>query len=179
MQKVWHFWRSSRCSVLLNVNILHTMVNQTNIIIIGVSVGVTIGILIAACAFIAVRFYRKRSHVQHRSNESAASLPIRVNGIGASIDSSASISVSEIGHDLRHTGRTNPYWGRRGNQNKDILHSLSGIPKYLYKYENSNSVLSSLMFHYAITCLTWGLQFPWWKLSFLFKVWNLCYFLLS
>lgn len=109
------------------------MANQTNIIIVGVSVGVAVGILVAACAFIVIRFYRKRSNVQHRSNESAASLPIRVNGIGASIDSSASISVSGIGHDLQHVGKANPYWGRRRNQNKDLLHSLSSIPRFLYK----------------------------------------------
>lgn len=109
------------------------MAIQTSIIIIGVSVGVAVGILVACCAFIAIRFYRKRSHVQHRSNESAASLPIRVNGIGASIDYSASITVSDIDHGSRPVGKANSYWGRRGKQNKDLLHSLSGIPRYLHK----------------------------------------------
>ncbi|ONK69391.1 uncharacterized protein A4U43_C05F22370 [Asparagus officinalis] len=109
------------------------MANQTNIIIIGVSVGVAVGILVASCAFIAIRFYRKRSHVQNRSVESASTLPIRVNGIDASIDSSASIAVSEIGHGLHDIGKKNHYWGRRGNPSKDLLHSLSGIPRYVYK----------------------------------------------
>jgi len=122
------------------------MANQTDIIIIGVSVGVTVGILVASCAFIAVRFYRKRSHVQQHSNESVASLPIRVNGMGASIDSSASTTVSEIGPDWQHAAKANPYWGRRGNQSKDFLHSLSGIPRYLYKYVLSNLMFSPLVF---------------------------------
>lgn len=107
------------------------MANQANIIIIGVSAGVAIGVLIACFAFIAIKLYRKRPQIEHRSTElSGARLPIRVNGFDASIDSSASISVSDMGQNV---GKKNPYWGRKGNHRKDLLHSLSGIPKYLYK----------------------------------------------
>ncbi|XP_008788929.1 calcium/calmodulin-regulated receptor-like kinase 2 [Phoenix dactylifera] len=107
------------------------MVDQTNIIIIGVSVGVTFGILVAFCAYIAIRFYRKHSHVQQQPNElSAASLPIRANGVGTSIDFSASLSVSDGLHQME---TRNTYWGQRGHQNKDLFASMSGIPRYSYK----------------------------------------------
>ncbi|XP_073113228.1 calcium/calmodulin-regulated receptor-like kinase 2 isoform X2 [Elaeis guineensis] len=107
------------------------MGNRTDIIVTGVSVGVAIGILVAFCAYIAIRFYRKHSHVRQQPNElSAASLPIRANGIGTSIDSSASLSVSDV---LHQTGNRNTYWGQRGHQNKDLFVSISGIPRYSYK----------------------------------------------
>ncbi|KAG1327460.1 calcium/calmodulin-regulated receptor-like kinase 2 [Cocos nucifera] len=107
------------------------MGEPTNIIVIWIPVGVAIGILVAFCAYIATRFYRKRSHVQQQPNElPAASLPIRANGIGTSIDSSASLSVSDV---LHQTGNRNTYWGQRGHQNKDLFASMSGIPRYSYK----------------------------------------------
>lgn len=110
------------------------MAHETNIIIIGVTVGVAIGILVASCAFIAIRLYRKRSDVVYRSREfSGATLPIRANGIDASIDSSASISVSDIGHSLHLVGKANTHWNLRRHQGKDALSSLSGIPIYLFK----------------------------------------------
>ncbi|KAJ6833860.1 calcium/calmodulin-regulated receptor-like kinase 2 isoform X2 [Iris pallida] len=110
------------------------MENQTDIIIIGVSVGVAIGILVASCVFFTIRYYRKCSDVLYPTSQpSAASLPIRVNGIGTSIDSSASISVSEIGHGSYHVGKANTHWGLQGHQGKDPLSSLPGIPRYSYK----------------------------------------------
>ncbi|KAJ0986800.1 hypothetical protein J5N97_005156 [Dioscorea zingiberensis] len=101
-----------------------------NIMIIGISVGVAVGILVVSCAFIAVRMYKKRSQVQHRSTDLGPTLPIRANGLGASIDSSASLSYSEVGCNS-HLAKQGPYWGQRGIQNKDLR--ASGIPRYLYK----------------------------------------------
>lgn len=107
------------------------MSNQIEVIL-GVSVGVAVGILVAFCAYIAIRFYRKHSHVRQQPNElSAASLPIRANGVGTSIDSSASLSVADGLHQM---GNRNTYWGQRGHQNKDLFASMSGIPRYSYKY---------------------------------------------
>ncbi|KAJ0986823.1 hypothetical protein J5N97_005179 [Dioscorea zingiberensis] len=90
-----------------------------NIMIIGISVGVAVGILVVSCAFIAVRMYKKRSQVQHRSTDLGPTLPIRENGLGASIDSSASLSYSEVGCNS-HLAKQGPYWGQRGIQNKDL-----------------------------------------------------------
>ncbi|KAM0941725.1 putative protein kinase RLK-Pelle-LRR-I-2 family [Dioscorea sansibarensis] len=103
---------------------------QMKIIIIGVSVGVAVGILVVSCALIAVRIYKKRSQDQHRSTDFGPTLPMRANGLGASIDSSTSLSYSDVGCNF-HPAKRGVYRGRRGIQNKDL--SASGIPRYLYK----------------------------------------------
>lgn len=109
------------------------MGDQTKIIIIGVSVGVAVGILIASCTFLALRFYRKRAHVTERSNEpSMSTLPIRANGAGTSMDLSVSVSTSELDLDIHNPAKRKTYWGRRGNQDH-LFTSAPGIPKYLYK----------------------------------------------
>lgn len=107
------------------------MGHQADLVVIGVSVGVAIGILLASCAFVAVRLYRKRSHLQHHESESnASSLPIRTNGIGTSMESSVSLSITEIVH---HQHLTKKHWSWWGNHDKDMFGSVSGIPRYSYK----------------------------------------------
>ncbi|MQL86030.1 hypothetical protein Taro_018554, partial [Colocasia esculenta] len=111
------------------------MAIQMDIVIIGVSVGVTVGIIIASCAFIAIRLYRKRHHNQYRVDElsTSSSLPMQRNGIDASIDSTASISISEASHSLPPIPTRNIHWPKRVNHDKDILASASGILRYSYK----------------------------------------------
>lgn len=105
---------------------------QTNKIIIGITVGVAVGIVLSCCAFFAVRFCRKRAPPSLSSRElNTSSLPIRANGIDSSIDSSASLS---IGYDLEDVLNRNKYWGQRKHQEKDLFSSFSGIPRYLHKY---------------------------------------------
>ncbi|XP_073010406.1 calcium/calmodulin-regulated receptor-like kinase 2 [Typha latifolia] len=109
------------------------MDNETKIVI-GVTVGVAIGILVAIFAFIIARFYRKRANVQQSLRElSSPSLPIRTNGVNASVDSSVSLSVSESVHDLEYGVKKNTFWGGRRQQDRDIFSSMSGIPRYSYK----------------------------------------------
>ncbi|XP_074558451.1 calcium/calmodulin-regulated receptor-like kinase 2 [Curcuma longa] len=105
------------------------MRSQTLKITIGVSVGVAIGILIGCGAFIFRRLYRKRSggHL-HPKDVSIATLPIRANGVNTSIDSSASISVSNIDSSKQYMAKRNV-----PQQNKDLFASLSAIPRYSYK----------------------------------------------
>jgi hypothetical protein len=110
------------------------MDNETKIVI-GVTVGVAIGILVAIFAFIIARFYRKRTNVQQSLRElSSPSLPIRTNGVNASVDSSVSLSVSESVHDLEYSPKKNTFWGGRRQQDRDLFSSMSGIPRYSYKY---------------------------------------------
>ncbi|XP_042400304.1 calcium/calmodulin-regulated receptor-like kinase 2 [Zingiber officinale] len=98
-------------------------------ITLGVSVGVAIGILIGCGALIFMRLYRKRSGFQlHPRDVSTATLPIRANGVNASIDSSASISVSNIDSRKQYMTKRNA-----PQQNKDLFASLSAIPRYSYK----------------------------------------------
>ncbi|WOL12326.1 calcium/calmodulin-regulated receptor-like kinase 2 [Canna indica] len=105
------------------------MVSQTYKIVIGVSVGIAIGILIGCGALIVIRLYKKR---QFRSREpSSPTLPIRANGINTSIDSSASISVSDANPSKQIMAKRNGQWNV--HQNKDLFASLSGIPRYSYK----------------------------------------------
>lgn len=104
------------------------MGNQTYKIIIGVSVGIAVGILIGCGALIVIRLYKKRSYGQHQSRDlSIASVPIRVNGVNTSIDSSATLSGSGTNSGFQ-------YMAKRNANTKDLFASLSGIPRYSYKY---------------------------------------------
>ncbi|PKU87540.1 calcium/calmodulin-regulated receptor-like kinase 2 [Dendrobium catenatum] len=104
---------------------------QTDKIIIGVTVGVAVGIVLSCCAFFAVRLCRKRVPRSLSSRDlSNASLPIRANGIDSSMDSSVSLSIS---HDQEDLPNRSNYWGQRKHQERDLLSSFSGIPRYLYK----------------------------------------------
>ncbi|THU67421.1 hypothetical protein C4D60_Mb05t24450 [Musa balbisiana] len=103
------------------------MGNQTYKIIIGVSVGIAVGILIGCGALIVIRLYKKRSYDQHQSRDlSIASVPIRVNGVNTSIDSSATLSGSGTNSGFQ-------YMAKRNANTKDLFASLSGIPRYSYK----------------------------------------------
>ncbi|CAL9103178.1 calcium/calmodulin-regulated receptor-like kinase 2 isoform X1 [Musa acuminata AAA Group] len=103
------------------------MGNQTYKIIIGVSVGIAVGILIGCGALIVIRLYKKRSYGQHQSRDlSIASVPIRVNGVNTSIDSSATLSGSGTNSGFQ-------YMAKRNANTKDLFASLSGIPRYSYK----------------------------------------------
>ncbi|PNY04811.1 putative LRR receptor-like serine threonine-kinase plant [Trifolium pratense] len=71
------------------------MVRQTDLVIIGVSVGLALGILISCLIFFGIRWCKKRSHLTRSASEpSLTTLPIRTNGIEASTDFSASITSS-------------------------------------------------------------------------------------
>ncbi|KAK9105162.1 hypothetical protein Scep_022006 [Stephania cephalantha] len=113
------------------------MAHNTDLVIIGVSVGVAIGIILAACAFFAIRLYRKRPKSELRLNESnATSLPIRLNGIGTSADFSASLSSSisiPVNGSNVITKSAQPWWKHGNNK---MVASTSGVPRYSYKYYN-------------------------------------------
>ncbi|KAL4185673.1 hypothetical protein AMTRI_Chr10g231880 [Amborella trichopoda] len=106
------------------------MTHQTNLVIIGVSVGVAIGLLVALCGFIFVRLYKKRSQLQRRGSEqSRGSLPIYVNGV----DSSMVLSGSEVVNGATNSVKRGNQWSWWGSHDKDIVISASGIPRYSYK----------------------------------------------
>lgn len=110
------------------------MAAPAGLVVIGISVGVAIGLLLAVCSFFGLRWYRKRSHLRQNSTarSSVSSLPIRTNGLGASIDSSASISssISVNISDMPAAITPRSWWN---HQNKDAFASNSGIPRYSYK----------------------------------------------
>lgn len=109
------------------------MVHKADLVIIGVSVGVAVGILIACLVFFAIRWYKRRANLRRCANErSAATLPIRVNGLGTSVDFSASISTTiSIKEPEHHSqGLQHSWWG---HHSKDRFVSASGIPRYSHK----------------------------------------------
>lgn len=109
------------------------MVHQTDLVIIGVSVGVALGILIASLIFFGIRWYRKRAHLRRCANErSFTTLPIQANGLGTSTDYSASLSTSKAIQGSENLQKNSPlsWWN---HQNKDRFVSAPGILRYSYK----------------------------------------------
>jgi len=109
------------------------MVRRADLVVIGVSVGVALGILIAVLAILGICWFKKHAHLQKAKNDhSGMILPIRTNGLGTSIDSSASLSDSEYvkGSDYLPKSSHLSWWS---HHTKDELASASGIPRYLYR----------------------------------------------
>lgn len=109
------------------------MVHKADLVIIGICVGVAFGILIASLVFFGIRWYKRRVRLQHHVNErSVAALPIRTNGLGTSVDFSASLSNSVA---IKTSGfpATNPQHSWWSHPTKDQFASASGLPRYFYK----------------------------------------------
>ncbi|KAF5457595.1 hypothetical protein F2P56_021684 [Juglans regia] len=105
-----------------------------DLVIIGVSVGLALGIVIASLIFFGTRWYKKRAHLRRCANERSipsATLPIRTNGTGTSTDFSASLtnSIAIQGSNKLPKG----YWPWWKHQNKGGFVSASGILRYPYK----------------------------------------------
>lgn len=106
------------------------MVHKADLVIIGVSAGVAVGILLASLVFFCVRWYKRRAHLRRCANErSLATLPIRTNGFGTSIDLSASICAKEPENVAKISQQS--WWS---HPSKDRFASASGILRYAYKY---------------------------------------------
>ncbi|KAA8547868.1 hypothetical protein F0562_004297 [Nyssa sinensis] len=109
------------------------MVRKGVLVIIGISAGVAIGIFVASLVFFGIRWYKRHAHLRRCANEQCATtLPIRTNGLGTSIDSSASLSnsITVKGSDYLAKSSQLSWWSRH---NKNQLASASGIPRYSYK----------------------------------------------
>ncbi|GMP30829.1 hypothetical protein CsSME_00005311 [Camellia sinensis var. sinensis] len=109
------------------------MVPKGDLVIIGISVGLALGLFIAALVFFGIRWYKKRAHLRQCANDrSATTLPIRTNGLGTSIDYSASISnsIADKGSDFLAKNSQPSWWSHRS---KDRFASASGIPRYSFK----------------------------------------------
>lgn len=110
------------------------MVRQTDLVIIGVSVGVALGILVSCLIFFGIRWCKKRAHITRSASEpSLTTLPIRTNGPGTSTDFSASIT-SSITSSRSENVHKNSHFSWWNHQRKDRFASPSGILKYSYKY---------------------------------------------
>ncbi|KAK6129106.1 hypothetical protein DH2020_037142 [Rehmannia glutinosa] len=104
------------------------MVHKADLVIIGISVGLAVGILLASLVFFGICWYKKRVHLRRcATDRSAATLPIRTNGLDTSVDSSASISSFM---PIKTQNPQHSWWNKH---NKDRFVSASGIPRYYYK----------------------------------------------
>lgn len=118
-----------------------------DLVIIGISVGVAAGVLITSIIVLGICWYKKHAHLPRSTNEgSLATLPIRENGLGASIEMSASLSNSVIikGSDYLAKKPRNSWWS---NHSKDQFTSASGLPRYSYKYVRPSSILVFVFFN--------------------------------
>ncbi|KAK4602874.1 hypothetical protein RGQ29_011742 [Quercus rubra] len=111
------------------------MDRQAGLVIIGISVGLALGILIAFLVFLGIKWYRKRAHLRRCANEHSipsTTLPIRTNGLGTSTEFSASLtnSITIQGSEQLHKSSQLSWWK---SQNKDHIASPSGILRYSYK----------------------------------------------
>ncbi|KAH9331357.1 hypothetical protein KI387_003465, partial [Taxus chinensis] len=99
-------------------------------VILGISIGVTVGVILVACFFRCIIWQRKRSKDQRSKNiQTGISLPIRVNGI----DSSTILSESVIDRGATVASKQNGHSSWWGKHEKDFVPSTSGIPRYSYK----------------------------------------------
>ncbi|WRX21971.1 Protein kinase domain - like 10 [Theobroma cacao] len=109
------------------------MVHKGDLVAIGISVGLALGILLASLVFFGLRWYKKRANLRRCSNErSVTVLPIRTNGLGTSTDFSASLSnpIAVQGPEYHQKSSPNSWWSLHS---KDRFASASGLPKYSYK----------------------------------------------
>lgn len=126
-----------RCSHCLILKIDWRMVQSGGWVVIGISVGLTIGFFVASLVFFGIRWYKKCSHLRRCATENSTStLPIRSNGLASSIDSisvcsDTTDSVSVKGLDELAKNSQLSWWR---NRSKDRFGSASGILRYSHKY---------------------------------------------
>lgn len=109
------------------------MGHSGDLVVLGISVGLAIGILIASLVFFGIRWYRRHAKLKRGSNEpSVTVLPIRTNGFDTSTDFSASLSKSIAVQAPEYHQKSSPssWWSLHS---KDRFASASGLPKYSYK----------------------------------------------
>ncbi|XVF31626.1 hypothetical protein REPUB_Repub17cG0007500 [Reevesia pubescens] len=111
------------------------MVNNSDLVVIGISVGLALGILVASLVFFGIKWYKKRVNLRQYSNErSLPVLPIRTNGFGTSTDFSASLTNSIAVQVPEYHQKSSPNsWWSPHSKDRFASASSSGLPKYSYK----------------------------------------------
>ncbi|KAJ0539784.1 putative protein kinase RLK-Pelle-LRR-I-2 family [Helianthus annuus] len=98
-------------------------------LIVGISIGVVIGALLAIIGLLCFRFHRKRSQIGNSSSRRAATIPIRANGA----DSCTVLSDSSMGTESSRTSVHNGVSSWFGGPRKSHVVAASGILEYPYK----------------------------------------------
>ncbi|KAL9992302.1 putative transferase, protein kinase RLK-Pelle-LRR-I-2 family [Helianthus debilis subsp. tardiflorus] len=106
---------------------------KTDLVIIGVCVGVAVGIFLASLVFFGVRWYKRRARLRKGANDHGSSnLPIRQNGLNASNVLSESVSRSLSVKVSTYPAKTSPLFRWKKKLNEQLV-SASGLPRYSYK----------------------------------------------
>ncbi|KAJ6936420.1 calcium/calmodulin-regulated receptor-like kinase 2 isoform X4 [Populus alba x Populus x berolinensis] len=125
---------NSRCFHCLSFKRDRRMAHKGDLVVIGISVGLALGILIASLIFFGIWWYKKRSNLQQCSNESTLpTVPIRMNDLGTSNDFSASLASSVTIRGSEHSQKSSPVSSWWNHHSKDQFASASGILRYSYK----------------------------------------------
>ncbi|KAK9072294.1 hypothetical protein SSX86_008727 [Deinandra increscens subsp. villosa] len=98
-------------------------------LILGISIGVVIGALLAIIGLLCFRFHRKRSQIGNSSSRRASTVPIRANGA----DSCTVLSDSSMGTESSRTSVHNGMSSWFGGSRKSHVVAASGILEYSYK----------------------------------------------
>ncbi|KAI3825777.1 hypothetical protein L1987_07417 [Smallanthus sonchifolius] len=98
-------------------------------LIVGISIGVVIGALLAIIGLLCFRFHRKRSQIGNSSSRRASTIPIQANGA----DSCTVLSDSSMGTESSRTSIHNGMSSWFGGPRKSHVVAASGILEYSYK----------------------------------------------
>lgn len=101
-------------------------------IIVGATVGLVSGALLAVAALLCVRFQKKRARLRNSSSLRAATAPMRANGVDACAEPSDASTVGQESPIRREAdGRGLSFWVEESQSRNPV--SFSGVLKYLYK----------------------------------------------
>jgi serine/threonine protein kinase len=108
---------------------------EARLVTIGITVGLVVGIALAAVAYFGIGWYRKRiHHLERRASSTGVSIvPIRPNGADSSIDISASLSDSVNFNKANNHVKASQHSWWNNHSSKDRVISGSGLPSYSYK----------------------------------------------
>lgn len=112
-------------------------------LIIGTSIGLVIGVLLAVLGVFCFRVHKKRSLIGSSSSRRSATIPIRANGVDACTVLSDSSVATESPRRTVDSGIS--LW--LGGLRRPSVLSASGILEYSYKYVISNPIDICKMFH--------------------------------
>ncbi|WOK96447.1 hypothetical protein Cni_G05154 [Canna indica] len=101
-------------------------------IVIGATIGLVVGVLLAVAALLCIRLQKKRIRLRNSSSLRAATVPMRANGVEACAEPSDASTMdqdSPIHHEAEARGLS--FWVEETKKRNPV--SFSGIPKYLYK----------------------------------------------
>ncbi|KAE8805940.1 putative LRR receptor-like serine/threonine-protein kinase [Hordeum vulgare] len=98
-------------------------------LIIGTTVGVVIGVLLAVGILLCMRYRRSQAQIRSSSSRRSSTIPMRANGVNTCAELSNSTTGQESPREFEDRG---PSLWIEGPGRKSLI-SASGIPKYAYK----------------------------------------------